>query len=418
MSFNWGGNQRFEDASIHRPGTEAELQETVWKAQRVRALGSRHSFSRILDPVGVMVSLENMPAPLRIDPIASTVAVGGGVQLGPLCTALHAKGLALPTLPSHLDMTVAGACLTATHGSGSDAPILSSAVNGIRFIAANGEVREVQRGDPNFEGFVVSLGLFGVVTELTLDVMPTFDIAQVVYPNARLDQIAHSIETTFSAAQSVSVFTRWDDRAEVWVKGAEGELGGNLDLGALAETPRHPVPGTEPIGCTQQGGLPGPWHERLTHFLTGGVGESSKELQSEYFVPIEYAPQVVEALESLRHLLDPVLRVCELRTVAQDEFWLSPAYKCASFTVHFAWTDNQEAVANAIDVVEAHLLPLGARPHWAKLARVSPESLLDIYPRAGDFRQLVLSQDPEGVFRNDFFNTLLGDLPRYKDAIA
>ena len=89
-----------------------------------------------------------------------TVTIGAGVRYGELCRHLHARGYALANLASLPHISVAGACATATHGSGDRNGVLATAVRAIEFVSGGGEVVELSREkDPDrFPGAVVSLG--------------------------------------------------------------------------------------------------------------------------------------------------------------------------------------------------------------------------------------------------------------------
>ena len=115
---NWAGNVAFGAARWHRPSTIAELRRIVSEAARLKVLGTGHSFNRIADTDGDLVSLTGLPAELDIDSTASTVRVGGGLRYGEIVGRLHAAGFALPNLASLPHISIAGAVATGTHGSG------------------------------------------------------------------------------------------------------------------------------------------------------------------------------------------------------------------------------------------------------------------------------------------------------------
>ena len=177
--------------------------------------------------------------------------------------------------------------------------------------------------------------------------------------------------------------------------------------GRLADGPRHPVPGQPPRFCTQQMGVPGPWHDRLPHFRLDFTPSNGDELQSEYLLPRASGADALTALHGIGRLLAPVLQVAEIRTIAADQAWLSPCYGRDSVGFHFTWISDGQAVATALAAVEERLAPLGARPHWGKLFGMSPETVRGRYPRADDFRRLMRDYDPAGKFRNPFLDRYL-----------
>jgi xylitol oxidase len=158
--------------------------------------------------------------------------------------------------------------------------------------------------------------------------------------------------------------------------------------------------------CTQQGGIPGPWHERLPHFRPEFTPSAGEELQTEFLLPREQAPEAIGALLALGDRIAPVLQVSEIRTVAADDLWLSPSYGRDSVAFHFTWVKDAAAVTPVVGAIEEALLPLDARPHWGKVFTVEPAQVIGRYERAEDFRRLMDEFDPAGKFRNAYIEAL------------
>ncbi|BFO16646.1 hypothetical protein SHKM778_30340 [Streptomyces sp. KM77-8] len=156
----------------------------------------------------------------------------------------------------------------------------------------------------------------------------------------------------------------------------------------------HPVPGMPAVNCTEQFGVPGPWHERLPHFRAEFTPSSGAELQSEYLLPRESAVAALHALDGVRETLAPVLQTCEVRTVAADEQWLSPSYGRDTVALHFTWTEDTGAVLPVVRRLEEALAPFDPRPHWGKVFTTPAAALRDRYPRLDDFRSAVAGLDP------------------------
>ncbi len=172
---------------------------------------------------------------------------------------------------------------------------------------------------------------------------------------------------------------------------------------------RHPIVGLDPVHCTRQLGVPGPWLDRLPHFRMGFTPSSGEEIQSEYHVERARALEALEALRGLSDQLAPLTQVCELRTIAADRLWLSPQYERETLAIHFTWVADPEAVTRALRAVEDVLLPLGARPHWGKLFLAGAAELAPRYPRAADFAALTRRFDPRGALRNRWLERVLGE---------
>jgi xylitol oxidase len=405
---NWAGNIAFAPERLHRPDSIAELRTIVGSSAKVRVLGTGHSFNRIADTPADLVSVAGLPPVIEIDTATATATVSAGLRYAQLAEHLHRAGFALPNLASLPHISIAGACATGTHGSGVGNGNLATSVTGLRIVGPDGDVTELSsRDDPEaFPGTVVSLGALGVVTSLTLDLVPDFQVAQDVYLGLALDRLAEEFDAVLGAGYSVSVFTNWaSGDGAVWLKRRTERTVDADWLGArLTEKPQHPVPGRPAEFCTQQGGVPGPWHERLPHFRPDFTPSSGEELQSEFFVPRAAAPQAIAALRGLAGRIGPVLQISEIRAIAADDLWLSPAYGRDSAAFHFTWIKDAEAVTPVVAAVEQSLAPLGARPHWGKVFTTAADRAAALYEHAGDFRGLLLEHDPGGKFRNAYLD--------------
>ncbi|MCW7945175.1 hypothetical protein AAW14_24995 [Streptomyces hygroscopicus] len=405
---NWAGNIRYCAHAFEQPTSITELQGLVATSGHARVLGSGHSFNRIADTAGTLVSLDRMPRELEIDSPRMRVRVSANWLLGDLCERLHRRGLALHNLPSLPHISVAGACATATHGSGTSHASLAGAVQALALVTADGTRMELAAGDEDFDGAVVSLGALGVMTYLDLAVRPAYDIEQYVYEELPWTDLIASAGEILSSAYSVSIFTNWTDCAQIWVKRrTDDELPDLAWLNAVkADGPRHPVAGMCAANCTDQLGRPGPWHERLPHFRAGTEPATGNELQTEYFVPADLTTKALHQLKELRPLLAPVLQTSEIRTVAADTAWLSPTHGRNSTAIHFTWRPEEEAVRAVLPHVEDVLAPLAARPHWAKIFMASPRKIRTLYDHWWDFSRLRHTYDPRGKFHNPFTTAL------------
>ncbi|MEV4121857.1 FAD-binding protein [Micromonospora sp. NPDC049645] len=398
---NWAGNVRYAAKAFHRPTSVDELRRLVAGSDRIRAVGSGHSFNRLGDTDGDLVSLAGLPPVVEVDPERRQVTVSGALRYGDIARQLHTRGYALGNLASLPHISVAGAVATATHGSGQTHGNLASAVAALELVTADGELLRVDRDADTFAGMVVGLGALGLVTRVTLDVVPTFALRQYV----RLDLDPVALDEALGSAYSVSVFTdfRTPRLREVWRKQLADQPPPPADwLGtAAADQPRHPVLGMPAENCTPQLGEPGPWHERLPHFKLGFTPSSGDELQSEYHVARSAAADALAALDDVADRIAPVLLVSELRTVAADELWLSPNHRRDSFVLHFTWVDDSAAVLPVVAAVEERLAPFAPRPHWGKVFVTDPAELSTRYPRYADFAALLADLDPTGKFRTD-----------------
>ncbi|SDZ48262.1 xylitol oxidase [Asanoa ishikariensis] len=406
MEFNWARSHQYGAARLASPATVDEARALVAGAERVRPLGTRHSFTGIADTPGLLLSTAALPMDLVLDEAAGTVTVGGGARYGEVAVALDALGWALATMASLPHISVAGAVATGTHGSGDRTGSLAAGVRAVEIIGPDGTLRRVARGEPDFAGSVVALGALGVVTRVTLDVEPSYVVRQAVYRDLPWSRVETDFDALTGAAYSVSLFVDWDtDRiAQVWLK-SRGTPPAELFGVAAADEPVHMLAGASTEAVTGQQGVPGPWHERLPHFRLAFTPSRGEELQSEYLVPREAVPAAFAALRPLGPRIASVLQISELRTVAADDLWLSPAYGTDVVGIHFTWVKDADRVYALLPDIEAALLPLGARPHWGKCFATT--DVAGRYPRMADFRALRARVDPTGKFGNAMVDDLL-----------
>ncbi|GAA4606198.1 alditol oxidase [Actinoallomurus liliacearum] len=409
---NWAGNIGFQAEQVRYPASLDEVRGLAGRGSKVRVLGSGHSFNDIADTPDTLVSLAKLPAAVEIDSAAARVRVGASVRYAELSRELHDKGYALPNLASLPHISVAGSIATATHGSGETNGNLATAVSGLELVTAGGDLVALSRerdGD-RFAGAVVGLGALGIVVSVTLDLGPTFDVRQRVYEGLPLEVLDERFAEVVSGAYSVSLFTTWREALidQVWVKQRVDAAGGDAMpeewFGARpADGPRHPVPGMSVVACTEQLGVPGPWFDRLPHFRPDFAPSSSgDELQSEFLLPRSHAVEALHALNEVRDRIAPVLQVCEIRTVAADDLWMSTSYGRDTVAVHFTWVKDTGEVLPVLDLVDECLAPFDARPHWGKLFTTPADALRARYPRLSDFHALARHYDPNGTFTNDF----------------
>ena len=413
---NWAGNLRYSTDNVHPLASIEQIRKFVKEHDSLKVLGTRHCFNDIADSRHALISLKPMDRVVALDPQARTVTVEAGMSYGQLCPYLHEKGFALHNLASLPHISIAGACATATHGSGIRSGNLATAVSALELVTADGEVLKLSRtrDGETFLGAVVNLGALGVVTRLTLDIEPTFAMRQDVYEDLPLAQLTDHFESIVSSGYSVSLFTDWQDKriGEVWVKrrvedGEPPEARPEFYGARLATRNLHPIAELSPENCTEQMGVPGPWYERLPHFRMGFTPSSGKELQSEYFVSRRDAVDAILAIERLRDRVGPHLMISELRTVDADRLWMSPCYERPSLAIHFTWKQDWDSVREVLPLIEKELAPYEVRPHWGKLFALGPAELRSRYARLTDFKDLLKEHDPRGKFRNEFLTRTL-----------
>ncbi|MFG6504006.1 D-arabinono-1,4-lactone oxidase [Microbacterium sp. P05] len=413
---NWAGTYRYRAPERAAPRDLDELVSLVrGSGRRLHALGSRHSFTDLPDTAGTLIDMTQLAGEVEIDAAQRVARVPGGRSYGLVAQALEAEGWALHNMGSLPHISVAGATATGTHGSGVGNGVLTTAVRKLEYVDAAGEVRVVEPGDADFPVLAVGLGAFGLVTEVTLAIEPTYRVRQDIYSGVTWAALLADLDAVTSAGYSVSVFTHWesDEVGYVWVKTRLGsddlEVATTLLDGALDA---HDSPLGSDDNVTQLGGVPGPWMLRLPHFRLDREPSFGAEIQSEYFVDRADAPAALRAVRKLAPLIRPHLVVSELRTAARDELWLSPAYQRDFLAIHFTWHDRAEEVAQVLPHIEAALAPFAARPHWGKVHGFDAERIAAVHPRIADARAVFERLDPEGRFVNGHLERVGARLPR------
>ncbi|MGW8482104.1 D-arabinono-1,4-lactone oxidase [Microbacterium sp. NPDC055903] len=403
MTGNWAGTYDYRAPKHVTVSTEAEVQEALAGTGPVHALGTRHSFTDLPDTSGTLIEMAGLDAPAIIDAEDRTVRITAGTRYGVLAAQLHDAGWALHNTGSLPHISVGGATSTGTHGSGDRNGVLTTAVRAVRFVDAAGEVRELRRGDADFPAVAVGVGAFGILTELTLDIQPTYLVRQDLYAGVSWDALLNDIDAVTTAGDSVSVFTRWgEDLGWVWVKrrATEGASAVPTELlgGRLSDS------GVSPLGLgdnVTEIGTAGPWYQRLPHFRADAEPSRGDEIQSEYFVD---RVDAAAALRAVREVMAPFtehLIWTELRTAASDELWLSGAYQRDAFIIHFTWENHPDEVTEALRVIEPVLAPFAARPHWGKRHLLERADLERVHPRLAEARAVFERLDPAGRFVNE-----------------
>jgi xylitol oxidase len=291
---------------------------------------------------------------------------------------------------------------------------LATAVSGVELVRADGHLVELHDGHPDFPGAVLSLGLLGVATRLWLRIEPTFDVSQDVLLDVPFAVAVERAEEILASAYSVSIFSgfgRPDTVDSVWLKHRHGVAGQRLEAATARETwggspatvDVHPLLGLDARAATEQGGRPGPWHQRLPHFRAEYTPSVGDELQSEFFLPRRHAGAALQALGERAGALSSAVQVFEIRTVAADGMWLSPFRGRDTVAVHATWVSDLETVRPALRELEAALEPFDPRPHWGKVfLGFDAARLADLYPAVTQFRELADRLDPERCFVNDY----------------
>ena len=403
---NWAGNYTYQARAVHTPSTVEQVQELVAAKPRVRVLGSRHSFSDIADS-DELLTLEGMPGDVVVDRDAMTVAFGGAVRYGDLALELAREGLALANLASLPHISVAGAVSTATHGSGDRVGNLATAVAALEIVTSDGDVLTAAVEVPTSTGSWSdsapsgrSRGSRSTSSRRTRSASGCSRDSDGMTCSSISMRSPRRVTASACSRDGARRSTRSGSRAAPARSRRRPRACSSARRAATRH--RHPILDLDPVNCTPQLGIPGPWAERLPHFRMGFTPSAGDELQSEYLVPRRHGSAAVAAVLDMSAAIRPVLQVSEIRTIAADRLWMSPEYGRDTVAIHFTWSPEPDAVGRALARLETTLAPFDARPHWGKLFRADATAIAPLYERLGDFRALLERLDPRGVFRNDW----------------
>ena len=424
---NWAGNQKANPLSIEAPKSVSELSAIVSRAseqgQKVKAVGSGHSFTSAAATNGRMIRLENLNGILHIDHASCQVTVGGGTRLSDLNMLLHTEGLALANLGDIAYQTVAGAISTSTHGTGRALTGLAGQVVAMKLIDGQGEIIECSKTlNPQiFDVARVSVGALGIITEYTLQAVPSFRLRALEQP-MRLDDVLENAHDLASAHDHFEFFwiphTKWaltkrnnrteDElqplpRVKGWIDKTFME---NYAFGALCRVGRA-RPSLIPRLATA---LPSSGSREYVDqsFKIFASPRIVRFYEMEHALPVE---ALVPALNEIRAMVDrkgyllnfPV----EVRFTKGDDVPLSTAYGRDSAYIAVHVYKGMECEPFFRDV-EDILREYDARPHWGKMHYRDAEELSKLYPRWDEFIALRNQLDPQRTFSNAYSDTVFG----------
>ena len=424
---NWAGNQKANPVSIDAPRSVGELAALVasasGKGQKVKAVGSGHSFTSAAATNGRMIRLENLSGILHIDHASCQVTVGAGTRLSDLNMLLHAEGLALANLGDIAYQTVAGAISTSTHGTGKALTGLAGQVVAMKLINGQGEIIGCSKSlNPHiFDVARVSVGALGIITEYTLQAVPSFRLRALEQP-MRLDDVLENAHDLASAHDHFEFFwiphTKWaltkrnnrteDElqplpRVKGWIEKTFME---NYAFGALCRVGRA-RPSLIPRLATA---LPSSGSREYVDqsFKIFASPRIVRFYEMEHALPVE---ALVPALREIRAMVDrkgyllnfPV----EVRFTKGDDVPLSTAFgrDSAYIAVHvYKGMECEPFFRDVEDILRAY----DARPHWGKMHYRDAEELSKLYPRWDEFIALRNQLDPQRTFSNVYSDTVFG----------
>ena len=426
MVSNWARNHRCVPDAVHQPASTDEVARIVRQAheagQRVKVIGAGHSFTATAMTDGVMLRLDNMTQILNVDREAGQVHVQAGATLHDFCRELHNYGLALPNLGDIDVQSIAGAISTATHGTGSGLGNLATNVVAMTLVNGKGEIVELNEGDPRISIAAVGVGALGVVCEVVLQCVPSFRLhayETIEYLDDLLDDIPSFAESADHAeffwmpgARRCQVKRNQRTTEDIQRPGKvayfrDKYVAENLAFGTVCRVGRR-WPSLAP---------------RIAKLVSSSVSERDliddsfrvfasprlvRFVEMEYGIPLECLPEAVQRVrEVTKHLSFPSLFPIEVRVSAADDIALSTGFGRSNgwVAVHqYVGAPYESYFQQVADIMDSY----GGRPHWGKMHYLNAAQLCERYPRWGEFQELRAALDPDGTFRNEYVDRVLG----------
>lgn len=416
---NWSGLQQATPANWATPASEAALQQLLRTTKgEVRPAGSGHSFTGLVPTHATLVSLDRLAGVVSIDKATMTVTAQAGMRIGALARALDAQGLALRNQPDVDVQTLAGAISTGTHGTGAQLPALHDDVIAMRLVKADGEVVDIHADkDPGLMAAArVSLGSLGFITQVTMRVVPAFDLARHVWLQPVDSLIADAPKlaaqhrhfefyvlphTGYAAGIRHDVYTGKD---LMLPKPGDEDVLGDLKmlrdwLGRFPKLRRWAAQQAIDPKMTEDA--------RHRSFRLLSSVRPTRFNETEWHLPRERALACLQAVVAKLESRNEVFFPLEFRFIRRDEAWLSPfhARDCCSIAVHAAADEAwQYLIDDFAPIFRAHQ----GRPHWGKLHRLGEAELSKMYPRWADFQAVRRRLDPQGRLLNAHLRQVFG----------
>ncbi|QKZ04215.1 D-arabinono-1,4-lactone oxidase [Pseudomonas eucalypticola] len=400
---NWAGNQSCVRAARGAPTNEEELcsmvSDATSKGMNVRVAGSGHSFTPVALTNGLHLTLGNIRGVRSIDYERKRVTASAGTTMNEFGRALKAAGLSMINQGDIDSQSIAGALTTGTHGTGMQLGNLASSIVGMKLIQPNGSMIKVDEGTPDLlNAGRVSLGVLGIVSEITLQVTDAFNLHERIWREdfesvmEKHDELAkkHRHFSFFWCPYEQSRhFYCLPDTAATSKSGRTTDV---CEVKVMDITDRPPFESQFEKVAYSSDVYP---IEYLPNFH-----------ELEYAVPIAYAKEALMAvrktmLEDFPEAVYPL----EYRFTAGDGAWMSPFFEQDSATISVSGEPGKD-YWGFLRAVDAILRMYGARPHWGKLHFLTGEDVKAIYPRAKDFLALRRELDPEGFFLSEHLGLL------------
>lgn len=428
---NWSKTISSTPTDVATPWTiealETTVDEAIAQCRRLKAVGSGHSFTSIAAANDIQLDLSNYTGIVTFDQHAGRVTLRSGTRLWQIAQLLDGSGWAMENLGDINQQSIAGAISTGTHGTGVRFGALASQVIGLEFITGTGQRLTVSEDqDPEvLDALRVSLGAFGIVTTVTLQLVPEYDLRTVEAP-APLDEVldnwqafndqhdhfevfwfGHDQNVQTKSSQRLPVQDRSPSplqRAQNWVTDELVSNGGLALISQLGRRYRRLLPALNRYATRAWGSS-----DVTAHWSSAfATPRRVRFNEMEYALPFETIPDVVRELRALfcRKNLGSTFPL-EIRSAAPDTAWLATNHSQPTgyIAVHqYFRQDFREYFAQ----IESILRAAGGRPHWGKLHTLAAADFPALYPKWQQMLDLREQYDPQRIFANSYVTRVLG----------
>jgi len=421
------GSRAFNLTDLRTPSSRQEIVDIVNEARqngrKLRVVGSGHSILPLAISEGITLSLNKYRGVVRVDLGAKQITVKAGTTLREINTALDSYGLALSVLSCISVQSIAGAFMTGTHGTAVKHGNLATLVVSLEMITADGKVLRINRDDELFNAAVMSLGMLGVISEVTIQAEDAFTLREEV-----------NVLTLQECMDQFHNMTMSHDYIKLWI-----DLVSNSCMVSSADKVRkdqsQPFPNLWWLNLKMHTFEITQWiiavfPQLASHLMPSIIGTSlffqpnsrvGKSFEI-FSVPFYESPQTqqelsvdtkdcVKSLETLHQFVHanriPVNSFIEIRLVNSDKIWLSPSYNRNScFLTQIIYRPTTETFNQYFYDYFDLIFAYHPRPHWGKNFNLTKSNLLILYPKYEDFIATKHRLDPSGIFTNSFLETL------------
>lgn len=402
---NWVGNQSCIVRHRGAPDSEAALAQMVHEATSqgldVRCAGSGHSFTPVALTSGLQLTLSAMQGVVNIDHARKRVAVKAGTTINQLGKVLKSSGLSLINQGDIDSQALAGALTTGTHGTGARLGNMASQIVGMRLVQPDGSILVVDETTPDLlEAARVSVGMLGVISEITLQAMESYNLHEKLW-RCTFDEMIEQHDELAAKHRHFGFF---------WCPVPESRHCYCLpDTASVSTTDKiSDVCEMKVIDITTEAPMERGFEKIAYSSEIYPIEYVPNFHELEYAVPVAHGKEAVKAVRKLMLEKHPTcIYPIEYRFTAGDTGWISPFFEQDSITLSVSGEPGTDYWDYLKDV-DTILRRYGSRPHWGKLHFLGADDVTALYPRAGDFRALRAKIDPEGRFLNDHLRQLFG----------